>query len=304
VRRRVRFFLRLFVLLLPLQGVFAEAFHPSDYLSGFAWYYFADWKLTSVDYGALPPQSFDPRKVQSGDTIYVDYSMLNVFANTYLPRMHAKVILITSNYGYEADSPTPGPFDFLLQDDRIGAWFVQNLDRPQTDKLFAIPIGLANPHWPHGNLELMHRMIALSLAKPEKAIPLYANLTHRPERADCFNSLQAKGVPFHSFKGFESYLEDLSQSVFVASPRGHGLDTHRTWEALLMGCYPIVPSSPLNPLYEDLPVVIVHDWNEVTPAFLQEWRRKLECKTWSREKLYTPYWFAKVRAVQERLRNA
>ena len=33
----------------------------------------------------------------------------------------------------------------------------------------------------------------------------------------------------------------------------------------MCGCIPIVPSSPLNPLYQKLPVWIVNNWNEVTP---------------------------------------
>ena len=44
--------------------------------------------------------------------------------------------------------------------------------------------------------------------------------------------------------------------AFVASPRGLGLDTHRTWEALFLGSIVIVRSSSIDELFEDLPVVI------------------------------------------------
>jgi hypothetical protein len=66
------------------------------------------------------------------------------------------------------------------------------------------------------------------------------------------------------------YLMALGQHRFVLSPRGNGLDAHRTWEALLVGAIPIVRSSALNPLYDGLPVLIVNDWPEVTPALLRE----------------------------------
>ena len=54
---------------------------------------------------------------------------------------------------------------------------------------------------------------------------------------------------------------------FIISPHGNGLDCHRTWEALALGCYPIIKSSPLDCMFEGLPVIIVNNWNEVTPDF-------------------------------------
>ena len=56
---------------------------------------------------------------------------------------------------------------------------------------------------------------------------------------------------------------------FVVSPHGGGLDCHRLWEALALGCIPLVKSSPIDPLYEGLPVLIVKDWSDVTQALLE-----------------------------------
>jgi hypothetical protein len=298
----MKWFLRLYVLFTAFHLRLEAEELSHIYLTGFTWYNFTDWRLTGRDYGWFPPQSFDPEQVQLGDTIFLDWSCVEKFVNDYLPKIDTKVILITSNYGYGADDPMPGRFDFLLEDDRIGAWFLQNIDRPCTDKLIPIPIGMANSNWDHGNLALMERMIAHSLEKREKHQFFYINITYRPERQDCVRAFQAKGFTFYPRRSFEHYLKDMADSIFVASPRGHGLDTHRTWEALLMGCCPVVPSSTLNPLYEDLPVVVIDNWDEVTIEYLHEWQRKLTSREWSREKLYAPYWFAKVRAIQERIR--
>jgi hypothetical protein len=147
-------------------------------------------------------------------------------------------------------------------------------------------------------------MIPLSLAKVEKSIFMYLNYTLRPERTDCTDYFRAKRVAFHPSKHFPGYLEDLSESIFVVSPKGHGLDTHRTWEALLMGCIPIVPSSTLNPLYEDLPVIVINSWDEVTTEFLTACLDKLKSKTWCRNKLYAHYWFNKIQSIQERIRQS
>lgn len=62
----------------------------------------------------------------------------------------------------------------------------------------------------------------------------------------------------------DKYLQNLQNYRFVISPQGNGLDAHSTWEALMCGCIPIVPSSPLNQIYKLLPVWIVEDWKDIT----------------------------------------
>jgi hypothetical protein len=80
------------------------------------------------------------------------------------------------------------------------------------------------------------------------------------------NNQNAQEVPTMSAVTLptEAYYEQLKSHRFVASPPGHGLDTHGTWEALLVGCIPIVPHSPLDPMFEQLPVWLIHSWEEVT----------------------------------------
>ena len=70
-----------------------------------------------------------------------------------------------------------------------------------------------------------------------------------------------------------------------------------------MGCYPIVISSTLNPLYEGLPVIIVQNWEEATDEFLAKKQEELKNQCCSMEKLYAPYWFEKVRKIQKDLRE-
>lgn len=86
--------------------------------------------------------------------------------------------------------------------------------------------------------------------------------------------------------------------LFVLSPHGDGLDCYRTWEALLMGSYPVVKTSSLDPLYEDLPVVIVKEWNEVTEDFLIIKYNEMKNKTFKMEKIYAPYWFDLIKECQ------
>ncbi|MES2122081.1 MAG: hypothetical protein V4492_04800 [Chlamydiota bacterium] len=293
------FFVFLFELprLFSIQG---ESSYP--YMSGYTWAFFCDWRLLDQDY-ASPPEGFDPRLVKRGDILFVSFSSLDTFAREYLPLIEDKVILVTSNYGFDADSAMPGPHAYLLDEDKIAAWFVQNIDREPTSKLFPIPIGLGSKHWPHGNTNLLDAWIPIALAKTEKPNLWYLNFRRCPERVDCVDYFTQIGAHFDVEKPFQDYLHDLSETRFVISPPGHGVDCHRTWEALLMGAYPVVKRSTLDPLFEDLPVVIIDQWEEVTDEFLLSKQAEFDSKTWSREKLYSPYWFNQVRVIQEQLRN-
>jgi hypothetical protein len=86
--------------------------------------------------------------------------------------------------------------------------------------------------------------------------------------------------------------------AFVASPSGVGFDCHRTWEALVLGCIPIVKHSPLDPLYADLPVLIVDDWSEVTPERLKAIHDNPPERD-GMEKLTLAYWVGLIRAQQQ-----
>jgi hypothetical protein len=82
----------------------------------------------------------------------------------------------------------------------------------------------------------------------------------------------------------------MAEHAFVLSPHGNGLDCHRTWEALALGCIPIVKSSGLDPLFENLPVWIVHEWSEVTQEAMNCVVNSFKTQSCQYEKLNLSYW--------------
>ena len=100
----------------------------------------------------------------------------------------------------------------------------------------------------------------------------------------------------------EKYLIELQHYKFVLSPTGNGPDAHRTWEALQMGCIPVLLSGPFDELYSGLPVLILDSWDELTPKALEQAYAKLRYgqQTFSFDKLFTPYWFRTIdKAIQK-----
>jgi len=94
----------------------------------------------------------------------------------------------------------------------------------------------------------------------------------------------------------EAFFGELKKHRFVLSPPGNGLDTHATWEALLCGCIPIVPRSGLDRVFEDLPVWLVDNWEEVTDASVKEKEEYFLAgnKKYKWEKLYQSYWAERI----------
>ena len=124
-------------------------------------------------------------------------------------------------------------------------------------------------------------------------------------RNEIANILVSNGVgeKLSTFIPRTALWKKKTEYAFSASPPGHGLDCHRTWEDLILGCIVIVQTSPLDCLYEGLPVVIIEDWCEVTPDFLDYWFN-FYSETLSSPQYYDQltqqYWIDKIK---EKLRD-
>ena len=96
----------------------------------------------------------------------------------------------------------------------------------------------------------------------------------------------------------ENYYSLIDNFKFVLSPPGAGLDCHRTWEALYLDCIPIVISNEINELYEELPIVVVKSWDEISKEFLEkkydEINKKKQNNEYNMDKLYLKYWLQKI----------
>jgi hypothetical protein len=134
----------------------------------------------------------------------------------------------------------------------------------------------------------------------QKLVPNFAEI---PDRLEAYETL--KDAPFCHFVTHRLPQEECwrihADFAFELSPRGKGLDCFRTWESLFLGTVPIVRTTTLDPLYqdEDLPVVIVQDWREVTQANLRRWQEELRHRFTPAltRKLTTDYWLDKIRAA-------
>ena len=98
--------------------------------------------------------------------------------------------------------------------------------------------------------------------------------------------------PFYNYTDcdHDQWLEGIALHKFVLAPFGHGLDTHRVYEILLMGGIPVMRKSSITSCFDDsdnymgkdqepssrgsLPLVLLDSWNDLTKERLDsEWER-------------------------------
>jgi hypothetical protein len=73
------------------------------------------------------------------------------------------------------------------------------------------------------------------------------------------------------------------------------MDCHRTWEALCLGCIPIVCAPNFTNLFLDLPVLIVNDWSEINEILLKKTVDEFKQQNFNYEKLTLEYWKNKIK---------
>ncbi|CAF1225302.1 unnamed protein product [Adineta ricciae] len=204
-----------------------------------------------------------------GDVVFVKGDMFFRFFHGPFKNIDTPFVLVSHN----TDSPAPGEHRLRLNDKRILAWYATN-PSITFPKLYPVPIGFPNAHWPRGNISMLLHA-AEKYRKPwhNRSTLLYVNFSPFTNRYDRPNALGRakifKNVQIINERiSFETFLEHLGNAKFVLSPPGNGYDCHRTWEALLMGAAPVVVRSGVDSLFKQLPAVVLDRWENLTERYL------------------------------------
>jgi hypothetical protein len=207
---------------------------------------------------------------------------LDNFVRAALPSIQKPFVLITTDG--DASVPAdiaPDTVQALLDCPWMVAWYTQNCNDHSHAKLVPLPIGLDlhTPRFATSPRQLVARLRSLRAGRPPlDRIPLraFCDLGLRPtpaRREAIFTLRNCNHVDFlYTRLSQRDIWRRYADYPFVLSAPGNGLDCHRTWELLYLGSIVIIKTSPLDPLFEGLPVVIVKDWNEVADkANLAKW---------------------------------
>jgi len=250
---------------------------------------------------------------------------LDYFFSVWMPKIRSPFIMIT--YG---DKSVP---DFVLSNRSLShpvtllshrryelpdmmnnpylvAWYVMNFDYSLSHpKIRPYPIGRLDEN------NLMKRFLAESKKTSSRKFMVYSDSGagskekwrannrkyHIITRQDVYEKI--KNNPFiKQQKGrmeMTQQWKERTKYMFSLSMVGAGFDCYRTWESLYLGNIVLLQSSPLDPLFEGLPVVIIKDWSEINEANLKKWAAKYHDASTNpkyRKKLTSAYWLKMLEA--------
>ncbi len=252
------------------------------------------------DFGLLKPNS----------KVYVGNSALQDFANFFDQLPHPFILIsgdCDKTVPYEAFTDAT-LFTKLVNHPKLIHWFCQNCVIKHS-KITKMPIGMdyhtmkTSSVW--GPLmscveqeQLLMQLSRLSYPFYERRRLCYVNFLHT---IDTSYGEKYRRHPLIKIPAELLYIEqnklnrndswiNMTKYAFVVSPHGNGLDCHRTWEALLLGCIPIVKRSSIDDLYKDLPVLIVNNWHDITPDLLNTTIDTFKEKCFNYDKLKLSYW--------------
>ena len=137
----------------------------------------------------------------------------------------------------------------------------------------------------------------LSKRFDERIVKIYVNFSSSNDRfgqrAQSLKKIPNDLLAMHNnFIPRTDNWKNMTNYTFVLSPFGNGMDCHRTWEALCLGCIPIVFAPNFKSLFEGLPVLNVDSWSSISKELLEETVKKFKQKFEEihYEKLTLGYW--------------
>lgn len=219
--------------------------------------------------------------LQDGDIIYckTDY-IYQLFS--LLKDLKITIKIITSESDYEINKEI-----FQKKLDCIEKWFAINVNYEHED-LIPIPLGIANDY---SHTSLKFEKIEQTSSDNKKMLYInhnnWTNTRVRKPIYDMFKTnewctVENPGLSLSDFKN------RIDSHHYMICPQGNGLDTHRMWECLYNGTFPIVKNHITHKNLEDLPILFVDDFSKITENFLSDNLEKMKCKT--REKLDLKWW--------------
>jgi len=265
-----------------------------------------------------------PVKMSNRMSIYVCSELLSFFVVKILPYIKNTFILVSGDSDLTApiECLSNTQISTLLNNTYLIKWFAQNTRIQNVNKIYQLPIGLdyhtilQSPSHPwnggDGNnggdianyLPRQQESVLMDIRqnmKPfyERVSKIYVNFSLANDR---FNSRKTAltQIPSHlmvmsmSFTKRVDIWKNMCNYTFVLSPFGNGLDCHRTWEALCLGCIPIVSASFFTKMFEDLPVLIVNDWTVITQELLDKTVIDFKNRTFNYDKLSRQYWISQL----------
>jgi len=269
--------------------------------------------LSNLDttWNSLQNDYAENRRTKPPASIYVCTDALPHFCVDVLPKIKWKFNLVSGDSDTAVSQEIQGDAFFsIVNSPYLNGWFAQN-KKVSFDRLFSLPIGLdfhtlwndplafgGGPLLPSSQESQLRSVFRNSSPAGDRTLKMYCNWhfqLNRGDRIECLNSIDKSLCYFEeNFCNRYETWRNQSNYVFVLSPEGGGMDCHRTWEALALGCIPIVKRNAFSDLFRHLPVLIVDDWRDINLQMLRDALILSRSAQLHKQELTMHYWVNKI----------
>lgn len=267
------------------------------------------------DTSQLDPTDYE--NIKENNLVYVISTCVPLFVENVLPKVTCKFVLVTG----DSTKGVPNEISMgceeywknkIVNNDHIIHWFTQNYDLNYNhEKITPIPIGLdyhtlkENETFSWGS-QMSSKEQETELLNIRKTMSNFLNVEERngkpcitnasvdnEHRKKFLMSLQKNNLASivdYRRQPRKQYWKNHKSSLFALSPQGNGFDCHRTWEALVLNNIVILDTPTLMNIYNDLPVILIDDWNKLSIDYLNKQIETIKGKQFNMNKILLKYW--------------
>jgi hypothetical protein len=191
--------------------------------------------------------------------------------------------------------------DYLIDETRwetrprcIKMWYAENAVIVR-DRLRPVPLGVERPDGGgySSDMVTLEAELTCCFTQTDRLAFMCHNVNNnRAQREQVTELLKDKSWATWRPHGmsFKEFCHNVHAHPFTICPEGNGPDTHRMWEALALGSIPIIKQSTFAEHWNDLPVLIVNSWTEVTEDYLKEMQERIQEREWDLSVMTMDYW--------------
>jgi hypothetical protein len=185
----------------------------------------------------------------------------------YLPSTKKNGVFIAGNSDYEFTSTENLPLEHFAQ------FYLQNSYISDGKKIHTLPIGIENLRVGINGLPRNLKFKNHENLRSPKVLVGPFSPTHS-ERNELLSLARSERDTFQiidSSLSPKKYSNLVREYIYIACPRGNGIDTHRFWETMYRGLIPIVKRSAWSQSLEELglPFLQVNEWSDTSEIIKQ-----------------------------------
>jgi len=232
-------------------------------------------------------------KLTDAKSIFCESKNLEELLVEFGSKLNAKVIFVGNGDEEFHDLPYTWPRN-------LKKIYLQNSFISDSKRIFTLPIGIENKRLGNSKLQLL-KSVSHNYANKKILFGPFGQ-THN-SRENLYNIFTADGYQEHWHYEINrlpkhKYRKLLKNFACVACPRGNGVDTHRLWETIYLGRYPIIENNPWadSLSYLKTPLIQINEWSkeEVLSLNLSSVQKFSPQKI---ESIWIPYWIKLLKSV-------